>query len=210
MTITITEEEVKSLLDAAEHVEDRLGVPRHVELARALNARASDPASEVVERVRDAIINTMNKERDPTTFEALTRVAEAVLAATQSSPDASRMGASEVERVARAMYERVVRSSGKRQSWDEDSDEIERGIYLDDALAAIAALTPVSGHTDGTWEDAIEAAAKVAEDRHESWRMPHRDDAETGEVCCDVTACADIAAAIRNLSPRAASSEGGD
>lgn len=46
---------------------------------------------------------------------------------------------------------------------------------------------------------ALEDAAKVAERRHEEWRLPHPDDAQDGEVCCDVTACEDIAAAIRAL-----------
>lgn len=45
----------------------------------------------------------------------------------------------------------------------------------------------------------IEAAAKVAESRHAIWEMPHRDDARPFEVCDDVSACADIAAAIREL-----------
>lgn len=48
---------------------------------------------------------------------------------------------------------------------------------------------------------AIEDAARVAECRHEEWRMPHPDDALPGEVCDDVSACRDIAAAIRNLKP---------
>ena len=46
---------------------------------------------------------------------------------------------------------------------------------------------------------ALEEAARVAEDRHEHWRMPHPDDAKPGEVCCDVSACRDIATAIRSL-----------
>lgn len=45
----------------------------------------------------------------------------------------------------------------------------------------------------------LDRAAKVAERRHEQWRLPHPDDAQEGEVCCDVTACADIAAAIRAI-----------
>ena len=42
-----------------------------------------------------------------------------------------------------------------------------------------------------------EACAKVAETRHEFWDMKHPDDALPFEVCDDVSACADIAAAIR-------------
>ena len=49
---------------------------------------------------------------------------------------------------------------------------------------------------------ALEEAAKVAETRHVHWHMPHPDDAFPGEVKCDVTACADIAKAIRSLSPQ--------
>jgi hypothetical protein len=32
--------------------------------------------------------------------------------------------------------------------------------------------------------------------------MPHPDDARPGEVCCDASACADIAAAIRALGSK--------
>lgn len=37
----------------------------------------------------------------------------------------------------------------------------------------------------------------IAEHRHEQWRLPHRDDAELGEVCDDISACRDIASALR-------------
>ncbi|WP_299941118.1 hypothetical protein [uncultured Nitratireductor sp.] len=47
--------------------------------------------------------------------------------------------------------------------------------------------------------ETLKAAAKMAQSRHEQWRMPHPDDALEGEVCCDVSACNDIAAAIRAL-----------
>ena len=43
----------------------------------------------------------------------------------------------------------------------------------------------------------IELDARLAETRHSHWRMPHPDDARPSEVCDDVTACQDIAAAIR-------------
>lgn len=46
---------------------------------------------------------------------------------------------------------------------------------------------------------ALEAAAEVARDRHEQWRMPHPGDARPGEVCDDISACRDIAAAILSL-----------
>lgn len=42
-----------------------------------------------------------------------------------------------------------------------------------------------------------ERCASVAEMRHERWRMPHPDDALPGEVRDDISACEDIAAAIR-------------
>lgn len=42
-----------------------------------------------------------------------------------------------------------------------------------------------------------ERCAKIAETRHEIWRFPHPDDAQHGEVCDGISACADIAAAIR-------------
>ena len=85
---------------------------------------------------------------------------------------------------------------------------IDDGIYasLDeraDAIFAALSLSPTeqsadyrAGHAVG-----IEDAAKLAETRHERWRMPHPDDAQPGEVCCDVSACRDIATAIRALSP---------
>lgn len=42
-----------------------------------------------------------------------------------------------------------------------------------------------------------EACARTAEERHKHWRMPHPDDAAPFEVCDDVSACRDIATAIR-------------
>lgn len=45
----------------------------------------------------------------------------------------------------------------------------------------------------------IEQCAKIAETRHKRWKLPHPDDAKPGEVCDDVSACRDIAAAIRAL-----------
>ena len=43
----------------------------------------------------------------------------------------------------------------------------------------------------------MEKAAKVAESRHNHWRLPHPDDARPNEVCDDISACQDIATAIR-------------
>jgi hypothetical protein len=51
-------------------------------------------------------------------------------------------------------------------------------------------------HTAAAVERERAACEAVARNRYEQWRMPHPDDAEPGEVCCDVTACADIADAI--------------
>jgi hypothetical protein len=42
-------------------------------------------------------------------------------------------------------------------------------------------------------------AAEIAEERHVTWRMPHPDDAQPLEVCDDISACADIARAIRSI-----------
>lgn len=78
---------------------------------------------------------------------------------------------------------------------DETMTVTSRGGYfeVDNAMeiarAALSAVAPMI----------LEEAAKVAESRYEKWRTPHKDDAKPGEVCCDVTACADIAAAIRAL-----------
>lgn len=65
--------------------------------------------------------------------------------------------------------------------------------------AALAADAATPSHEAGR-RAGLEEAARVAETRHEQWRMPHPDDAEVGEVCCDVSACRDIATAIRNLA----------
>ena len=51
--------------------------------------------------------------------------------------------AEEREAVARAMYECDPLRVAGPPSWDKDSDEIERGIYLRDADAALSALAPV-------------------------------------------------------------------
>ncbi len=72
----------------------------------------------------------------------------------------------------------------------------EQCFALADAiLAREVAPPPVSGEVEAMRE----ACAKLAETRHEHWAMSHPDDAGHGEVCCDVTACRDIAAAIRAL-----------
>lgn len=41
-----------------------------------------------------------------------------------------------------------------------------------------------------------ERAAKVALERHKAWETCHPDDADFGQVCDDISACADISAAI--------------
>lgn len=66
-----------------------------------------------------------------------------------------------------------------------------------EARAAVAAAR-AQGRREG-----LEEAAKVAEVRYRAWKMPHPDDSDLGEVCCDVTACEDIAKAIRALEPGA-------
>jgi hypothetical protein len=50
--------------------------------------------------------------------------------------------------------------------------------------------------------NALEEAARVAEDRYNLWHMPHPDDAKPFEVCDDASACRDIAAAIRALGEK--------
>jgi hypothetical protein len=104
---------------------------------------------------------------------------------------------------------------------EEAADEIERlRAERDEAVAALALYRAENGCTRGQrttqWcgeatrlraevdaarrEGAAkerEACAKAAETRHEFWHMPHPDDALPFEVCDDVSACADIAAAIR-------------
>ena len=60
--------------------------------------------------------------------------------------------------------------------------------------AAIAAVAPLIAAAER------EKCAKVAERRWRDWPGIHPDDAKKAEVCDDVTACADIAAAIRARS----------
>ena len=72
--------------------------------------------------------------------------------------------------------------------------------------------TAALGHTDGTWDAAIEAAAKVAESTSQAWRsMKNRwagdPDHET-HVDHLIEQSDMVISAIRNLSPRAASSGG--
>jgi len=74
---------------------------------------------------------------------------------------------------------------------------------VDRGLAFTAEVEDIARHRiaaeRATERRVLEEAARVAEHRHQHWRMPHPDDAKPGEVCCDVTACADIAAAIRAM-----------
>lgn len=65
------------------------------------------------------------------------------------------------------------------------------GHVVEDIIAAVAPLIAAAER---------EACAKVAERRWRDWPGIHPDDAKKGEVCDDVTACADIAAAIRARS----------
>jgi len=55
----------------------------------------------------------------------------------------------------------------------------------------------------------LEAGAQLAQERHEQWRMPHPDDAKPGEVCDDVSACRDIANAIRAIDPTTLTKDAG-
>ena len=47
--------------------------------------------------------------------------------------------------------------------------------------------------------ETLREAARVARNRHKTWRMPHPDDAEPNEVCDDISACKNIADAILAL-----------
>ena len=74
--------------------------------------------------------------------------------------------------------------------------EIQSRISAEDLafLESIAAMREAEA-----WDKALEEAAALAETRHEHWRLPHKDDAKPGEVCDDISACKDIATAIRDL-----------
>lgn len=94
-----------------------------------------------------------------------------------------------VEQIARALHE--ARST---IPWEVTANQ-------DIAYRDARALLPlIAAREEAARTAALEEAAKVAEVRHEQWRMPHPDDAMPEEVCCDVSACRDIAAAIRALS----------
>lgn len=71
--------------------------------------------------------------------------------------------------------------------WKTCHDEMRDAVAFTRATARAAAR-----------REALEEAAGIAETRHARW---HDRDFEH-EVCCDVTACADIAAAIRALAKK--------
>lgn len=102
-----------------------------------------------------------------------------------------------VEAVARAMFAADENRAG---AWEARSSFVQDN-YLAMAQAALATLN-LPARLQAAREEGAKAererCAKVAEHRHELWKMPHRDDAEPGEVCDDITACADIAQAIRS------------
>ena len=100
-----------------------------------------------------------------------------------SAPDFTRIAGELADKFKRAAFDRLMHEDGCPEG-----EQIKAGI------AAIAPAIYRAGQ-----EEMRERAAKVAKYRHENWRMPHPEDAKAGEVCCDVTACADIAAAIRSL-----------
>ena len=176
-----------------------------------LSTRASEPASEVVEALKlilvivedEAYKVSVNQSRckHVDALNEVHEVATTALATTPLSPDASGMGASEVERVARYYPD----DGGLKKPVRDISEclsvtQVILKHFRPDLFPA--ALTPVSGHTDGTWEEAIEAAAKVAKAVHYTALYPN--DYNRGHNF----AVADCERAIRNLSPRAASSEG--
>jgi hypothetical protein len=77
--------------------------------------------------------------------------------------------------------------------------------YADRRRDKIASM--IAGLREQTEREAIRKAAEVARNRYTQWRMPHPDDAAPGEVCCDVTACEDTAAAILALLDKPAPDE---
>lgn len=80
-------------------------------------------------------------------------------------------------------------------------DNLSRAFSEKDATIATlrAENEQLRRERDAIRNETLEEAARVAEKQHEVWRMPHPDDARPGEVCDDISACADIAAAIRNM-----------
>lgn len=85
-----------------------------------------------------------------------------------------------------------------------DADGDAKGAYyVRDSqgytIRSVPAMRAITAAYNKGRADMREEAASLAADRHEEWRMPHPDDAEAGEVCCDVSACRDIAAAIRAI-----------
>ena len=180
-----------------------------------LSTRASDPASEVVERLVSALMRTVGGMKLSVAGKPFRDMAETLaeadaalaLATTPSSPDASRMGASEVERVARYYPD----DGGLKKPVRDISEclsvtQVILKHFRPDLFPT--ALTPVSGHTDGTWDEAIEAAAKVAEDELASRRADFKGDPLDNFTRGQINSALRILAAIRNLSPRAARSEG--
>ena len=70
-------------------------------------------------------------------------------------------------------------------------------ILTDDANAIARALMAAAKEADeGATKRERERAAKVALERHKAWETCHPDDADFGQVCDDISACADISAAI--------------
>ena len=81
------------------------------------------------------------------------------------------------------LYVKFEDAKKLREGWDKADAEIEK---------LRAALQTAR-------RDALEEAARVAEERYNLWHMPHPDDARPFEVCDDASACRDIAAAIRAM-----------
>ena len=161
-----------------------------------LSTRASEPASEVVERcaaMLDALLRTGDDPGAVYRNETIAQCQAAIRAiATPSSPDASRMGASEVERVTD-----VLRSTWLACGFTLPDDIDSAMPFL--ARDAIAALTPVSGHTDGTWQ----ADPKTIEACISAMRR-----VENTHIDCAERIAAAVQRRVRNLSPRAASGAG--
>lgn len=88
-------------------------------------------------------------------------------------------------------------------TWNFTPEEI--GLHVMENRDALLAALPTPPGEQPNRPDPIreavlaerERAARIAEGRHAYWQMPHPDDAKDGEVCDDISACRDIAAAIR-------------
>ena len=105
-----------------------------------------------------------------------------------------------------ARAERAEARLAEYERFSGDAEQVARDVFKDaaadlkkplqdimeSALTSFAAQADAAAVARTREEDSV-----IAEERHRHWRLPHVDDARPFEVCDDVSACADIAAAIR-------------